>query len=92
MTTQANIVMTQAERDAATALDSGGIMLGARQINNTLANNLGHGVLVGLWVAPARLLNDPDYARWVPTLGSLPIYVLDSDTLFAPDLSLPTDV
>lgn len=36
------------------------------------------------WVSPARLLNDPDYQRWVPTLGLLPIHVLDSETLFPP--------
>lgn len=92
MTTQAFIVMTQTERDVATALDGGGIGLGARQIDNPLSNNLGYGTLVGMWVAPARLLNDPDYARWVPTLGTLPIHVMDSDTLFVPDPTLPPDV
>lgn len=92
MTTQAFILMTQAERDAATALDGGGIGLGARQITNPLANNLGYGTLVGMWVGPARLLNDPDYVRWVPTLGLLPIYVMDSETLFVPDPDLPPDV
>lgn len=84
MTVQAWIVMTQQERDDATALDDGDARLGARQIDNSLANNLGYGTLVGQWVAPARLLNDPAYARWVPTLGTLPIHVMDSDTLFIP--------
>jgi hypothetical protein len=84
MTTQAWIVMDQAQRDAATTLDNEETMLGARQIDNSLANNLGFGVLVGQWVAPARLLNDPEYQRWVPTLGQLPIHVMDSDTLFVP--------
>lgn len=82
MTVQAWIIMDQTQRDDATALDDENAMLGARQIENPLANNLGHGTLVGQWVAPARLLNDPDYVRWVPTLGSLPIAVMDSDTLF----------
>lgn len=84
MTVQAWIIMTQEERDDATALDDMDAALGAREIVNALANNLGYGTLVGKWVAPARLLNDPDYARWVPTLGTLPIAVMDSDTLFAP--------
>lgn len=85
MTVQAWIVMDQTQRDAAEALNDVNAALGSREIANTLANNLGYGTLVGQWVAPARLLNDPDFVRWVPTLGSLPIHVMDSDTLFAPD-------
>jgi hypothetical protein len=84
MTVQAWIIMTQTERDDATELDDENAMLGARQIDNPLSNNLGQGTLVGRWIAPARLLNDPDYSRWVPTLGILPIAVMDSDTLFIP--------
>lgn len=84
MTVQAWIVMTTAEKNAATILDDEEAMLGARQIDNPLANNLGYGALVDKWVAPARLLNDINYARWVPTLGLLPIHVMDSDTLFIP--------
>lgn len=84
MTVQAFIIMTQSERDAATLLDDADAMLGARQVDNPLSNNLGLGTLVGKWVAPARLLNDPSYTRWVPTLGVLPISVMDSDTLFLP--------
>jgi hypothetical protein len=82
MTVQAWIVMTQEQKDAATALDNQDSALGARQIDNSLANNLGYGTLVGQWVAPARLLNDPAYARYVSPLGTLPIHVMDSDTLF----------
>lgn len=84
MTVQAFIIMTQQQRDDATELDDEEAMLGARQIDNPLANNLGQGVLVTAWVAPARLLNDFEYQRWVPTLGSLPIAVMDSETLFLP--------
>lgn len=84
MTVQAWIIMTQTERDDAEALNDEEAAIGARQIDNPLANNLGQGTLVGKWVAPARLLNDPDYSRWVPTLGALPIAVMDSDTLFVP--------
>ena len=86
MTVQAWIVMTTSEKDAATLLDDGDARLGAKEIDNPLANNLGYGALVGQWVAPARLLNDPDYIRWVATLGTLPIHVMDSDTLFIPQV------
>lgn len=84
MTVQAWIVMTTAEKNAATLLDDDDAMLGAREIANPLADNLGYGALVGKWVAPARLLNDAEYDRWLSTLGLLPIYVMDSDTLFLP--------
>jgi len=84
MTVQAWIIMTSAEKNSATLLDDEDAMVGARRIDNSLANNLGQGTLVGKWAAPARLLNDPDYVRWVSTLGSLPISVMDSDTLFVP--------
>lgn len=86
MTVQAWIIMTTTQKNSATALDDQNAMLGARQIDNPLSNNLGQGTLVGKWVAPARLLNDPDYQRWVPTLGQLPIAVMDSETLFLPIL------
>ncbi len=84
MTVQAYILMTTAEKDAAMLLDDEEVMLGAAEIVNALANNLGLGVLVGKWVAPARVLNDPDYARWLPTLGTVPIHIFDSETLFLP--------
>lgn len=86
MTVQAWIVMTTAQQSDAATLDGNGIEIGGRQIDNALANNLGYGTLVGQWVVGARLLNDPDYERWVPSLGALPIYVMDSDTLFVPEV------
>lgn len=88
MTVQAYIVMTETQKDAATLLDNDDIALGAQEITNVLADNLGYGTLVGAWVSPARLLNDPDYTRWVPTLGTYLIYVMDSDTLFVPVVGL----
>lgn len=84
MTVQAWIIMTTEEKNAAELLSDENVALGAQEIVNVLANNLGLGALVGKWVSPARLLNDPDYSRWVPTLGTLPIHVMDSDTLFQP--------
>lgn len=84
MTVQAYILMTQEQRDPAEALDDVNAALGSQEIVNTLANNLGFGTLVGQWVSPARLLNDPAYVRWYDSLGTLPIHVMDSETLFAP--------
>lgn len=84
MTVQAYIVMTEAQKNAATLLDDEEINLGAQEITNPLADNLGYGTLVGKWVSPARLLNDPDYARWVPTLGTYDIHIFDTDTLWVP--------
>lgn len=85
MTVQAWIIMSQAERDAAVALNDTTAKVLPRAIDNPLANNLGEGVLVSKYVAPARLLNDPLYVRWVDTLGTLPIRTMDSDALFVPD-------
>lgn len=76
------IVMDATTKDAAVALNNEEVALAPQEITNFLANNLGYGTLVGQFVSPARLLNDPDYAAWVSLLGSLPIYVMDSATLF----------
>lgn len=84
MTVLAWIIMDQAQRDAAVALDDEEARLGAMQVDNPLANNIGQGTMVGKWVSPARLLNDPLYERWLPTLGTYPIAVMDGDTLFIP--------
>jgi len=82
MAVQAWIVMTATEKDMASILDDENAVLGAREIVNALADDLGYNTLVGKWVAPARILKDPDYTRWVASLGSRPIHVMDSDTLF----------
>lgn len=84
MTVQAWIVMDTTTKNAAIALNSEEITVAPMAVDNALANNLGYGTLVGSFVLPARLLNDPDYTPWVTLLGSLPIHVMDSDTLFQP--------
>ena len=84
MTVQAWILMTPAQKTEAETLDDNNARLGPREIDNPLANNLGLGTILGMWVAPARLLNDPDYARWMPALNLLPIHILDSDVIFIP--------
>lgn len=88
MTTQAWILMTEQQRDDAALLDDEEAHIGGREIDNALSNNLGIGTMVGKFVVGARLLNDPDYVRWVPTLGLLPIHVMDSDTLFVPPVEI----
>lgn len=84
MPTFAMIIMTTAEKEAAELLDNTEQRLGPRQVDNPLANALGEGTLVGKWVSPARLLNDPEYVRWVPEMEGYPIRVFDSETLFLP--------
>lgn len=80
---QAWIVMDATTCAAAIALNDEDAAVDPLEITNSLANNLGYGTLVGQFVVPARLLNDPSYTRWVTPLGSLPIYVMDSTTLFS---------
>jgi hypothetical protein len=82
MTTMAFILMNPSQRDSGEALNGDGIALGARAVNNPLADTLGHANLVGSWASPARLLDDPEYARWQPLLSPRPVYVLGSDMLF----------
>ena len=91
MTVQAWIITTSAQRDDAEALNGPDAMVEGREINNTMANSLGEGVLVGKFVLPARLLNDPSYQRWAEAstdfpdgMGVLPIRTMDSEVLFLP--------
>lgn len=88
MTVQAFIVLDTAQKNAAITLNTEDVAVAPQAITNALANNLGFGTLVGLFVLPARLLNDAAYAGWAPSLGSLPIHVMDSETLFNP-VTLP---
>lgn len=88
MTTQAWIVLDSTQATDALTLNDDNFAVDPIPVDNTLANNLGYGTLVGQYVLPARLLNDPDYSRWVSSLGSLPIHVMDSETLFLPVILL----
>lgn len=60
-------------------------MVEPRLIDNPLSNNLGMGTLLGKYMLPARILNDPNMSAWYPLLGSLPISTIDTDILFLPD-------
>jgi hypothetical protein len=87
MTTQAWLVFTPAQSAAAVAASaSTTFKVYPRAIDAPTANQLGDPVvIVGNLVAPARILNDPDYAPvWAASLSGLPIRVLDSDVLFLP--------
>lgn len=86
MAAQAWIILTTAQADASVLLNDQNPAVDPREIDNLLANNLGEGTLLGKKVLPARLLNDPLYVRWVPSLGSLPIRTMDADVLFLPVL------
>ena len=87
MTVQAWLLFTPGDAAAAEALNDDNEMVIPRLVDNPLANNLGSGAIQtnGARVAPARILNNPDYARFVAVCGGLPIHVMDSDTLFLPD-------
>lgn len=91
MPTFARIVMTPQQAADAVALNNEDAGVDPRVIDNPIANNLGYGTLLGQKVVPARLLNDPDYTPWWATLGSLPIHVLDDDTIFLPPAPTPED-
>lgn len=87
MTVAAMIVLTGTQRDAAMLLNQGseGINVNPIPINNDMANNLGYGTLVGLYVLNAARLNDSAWvAIWGEMFASNPIYVLDTDTIYEP--------
>lgn len=87
MTVQAWLVFTPAQAaDAATSSVHADFKVEPRAIDNPMANQLGDPLaVIGNRVAPARILNDPEYGPvWAEALGSLPIRVLDSDVLFLP--------
>lgn len=87
MTVQAWLVFTPAQAaEAVTASEATDFKVRPRLIDNPLANQIGDPIVaVGSSVAPARILNDPDYAPvWATSLSGYPIRTLDSDVLFIP--------
>lgn len=83
---EALIIMTEEENAAAALLNTSLARVEGRIVDNPLANNLGEGVLVGKYLAPARLLNDELFVGWVATLGLLPIRTFDTDTVYIPEI------
>lgn len=87
MTVQAWLIFSpQESAEAVSASENTDFKVYPREIDNPLVSQLGDPlVLVGNFVAPARILNDPEFAPvWTETLGALPIRLLDSDILFLP--------
>lgn len=79
MTIQTYIILNEAQKAAAEALNGEDAAVVPRLIDNPAA-----GELYGLYVAPARILSDPVYARWHDSLSVLPRQELDSDLIFLP--------
>ncbi|MVO95072.1 hypothetical protein [Rhizobium leguminosarum] len=87
MTVAAMIIIDGTERTAAMALNQGssGVNVNPIPISNPMANQLGHGTLVGLYVLNAAMLNNPAYAAvWGEMFADNPIYILDTDTIYEP--------
>lgn len=89
MATQAWLIFTSEQNDDVLVINatSPNAQVVPRVIDNPLANNLGEGTLLGKYVAPARLLNDPEYTAFVAVCSPLPIRAMDSDVLFLPDVA-----
>lgn len=85
MAVQAYVLVTTEQLAAAVLLNDDNQNVQGRLITNTLANNLGYGVLVGLYTIPASVVATPGYERWYPTLGTYDIHVMDDATLYPPD-------
>jgi len=95
------IVLTSAQRDAARALNNEDVAINPRAIDNA-AQGIGLNInpdatgvapgavmtLAGNFVAPKRIVDDPQYVTCVPgmvaLLLTLPWAMLESESIFAP--------
>lgn len=87
MTVQEWIVFTPAQAEAAAEKsETTDFKVFPRTMDNPMLAGLADPVLVvGNAVAPARILNDPEYGPvWASALADLPIRSVDSDMLFLP--------
>ena len=101
MSVQNYFIMTSSEKDEASGFDTQDVALGARAVDNASpgiglnlnpdAANYAAGAavtLTGAWVAPKRLVDDPDYQTYAPGMISYlldkPWAALESETIFAP--------
>lgn len=87
MTVQAWLIFTAAQAaDARQHSQTTDFKIDPREIDNPLVGQIGDAIVgVGKAVAPARILNDPEYGPvWSDRLSSLPIRTLDSEVLFLP--------
>ena len=85
MASQAWIIIPSISVGEAVSLNSVSAAVDPRLIDNAAANALGEGTLTGRFVLPARIINDPAYAKWTSWLsaGQFPVRVMDSDCLFS---------
>jgi hypothetical protein len=107
MTTQHYFVLTSAQRTTATGLDNteAGVGIAPRAIDSATPGNglnlndqaVGFAVgdpitLLGKYIAPYRMVNDPDCLTYAPDLVTflltLPSAVLENETIFLPDTDL----
>lgn len=101
MATQNYFIMTSAQRTTAMALNGVEQQTDPRAVDaaspgvglnlNGLATGVAAGVavdLVGKYLAPVRIVNDPAYIAGVPALvanlNTLPCAILENETVFAP--------
>lgn len=101
MSVQNYFIMTAAENATAEAFNTPDVALGARAVDNAsagiglnlndAATNYAAGAavtLTGCYVAPKRIVDDPDYQANAPGMISflllLPFAALESETIFAP--------
>lgn len=94
-------VLTSAERDAAMLLDGDPVEIDPRAVDNTSPGagiNLNDNAasydagdpvtLTGCFVAPKRIVDDPDYLTHAPALVAYlldrPFCTLETETIFAP--------
>jgi len=101
MATQNYFILTAAERTAAMAFNSPDAAVDPRAIDsatpgscintNEGATNFDVGdpvSLTGKFVAPVRIVNDPDYLHYVPGmvtyLLTMPSAILENETIFLP--------
>ncbi len=87
MTVQAWLIFTAAQADdARQRSQTTDFKVDPREIDNPMAAQLGDPVVaVGKSVAPARILNDPEYGPvWADRLSVLPIRALDDEVIFLP--------
>jgi hypothetical protein len=55
-----------------------------RLIDDPAANTLGFGMLLGKYVLPARIADDPRYSRWASRIAAIPRGDADAEDLFLP--------
>jgi len=102
MATQNYFVLTSAQRSTCLGIVTEGLAVVPRAIDsatpgsgiNTNQDATGFDVgdaiaLTGKYVAPVRIVNDPDYIANLPTmmtfLLTLPCSILENETIFLPD-------